>query len=107
MIRGTHMDISILLIIISAICFMVKLFHLIPQPNYMIGYRTKRSLQNPECWNLAQNIFCPLSILITLIVMMIYQNNLFNRSIYTILCLAGYLIAGVITEYILYRKISK
>lgn len=107
MIRGTHMDISILLIIISAICFLVNLFHLIPQPNYMIGYRTKRSLQNPECWNLAQNIFCPLSILITLIVMMIYQNNLFNRSIYTILYLAGYLIAGVITEYILYRKISK
>ena len=70
------MDISILLIIISAICFLVNLFHLIPQPNYMIGYRTKRSLQNPECWNLAQNIFCPLSILITLIVMMIYQNNL-------------------------------
>ena len=51
------MDISILLIIISAICFLVNLFHLIPQPNYMIGYRTKRSLQNPECWNLAQNIF--------------------------------------------------
>jgi uncharacterized membrane protein len=101
------MNIGMLLIIVSAIAWLANLFNLIPQPNRLIGYRTKRSLLNPECWNLAQKIFFPLSILIIMIVMILYKNMLFNTSMYTILCLASYILAAIITEYILYRKISK
>ncbi|HAZ7958012.1 TPA: SdpI family protein [Enterococcus faecalis] len=95
------MNIGILLLIVSVAFIFINLFSLNSSPNHMFGYRTKRSMSSDKNWHLAQNIFFPTSIVFILLLIVLHKNILSNNSIYNILCLISYVVAAIITEYIL------
>lgn len=98
------MDIGLLLIAASAVVYVLFILGIGNLPNHMIGYRTRRSRKNPDSWKLAQNIFFPLSIFLLALILFIHQKGIFSDRWYNIFCLLTYVLAAVITEYILYRR---
>jgi uncharacterized membrane protein len=101
------MDLGLMMIIISVIACILNLFNIFLDADFAIGYKSKRSKSSGKNWQLAQFTFWPLVVVLILITMFFYNKNLMNNAVYTVLCLIDCLIAAIITEYILSRKMAK
>lgn len=101
------MDIGLFMITLSFLASLASIFKLNSSPNFLIGYRTKRSMADNQNWKFAQKTFFPISFIFILIVILFNRNGLLGDGAYTILCLVVYMLAALLTEYMLYKKNRK
>lgn len=101
------MDIGLFMLTLSLLASLASIFKLNSTPNFLIGYRTKQSMSNDQNWRFAQKNFFPISFIFVLIVILFNRNGFIGEEVYTVLCLVVYMLAAVVTEYMLYKKNRK
>ncbi|WP_144330814.1 SdpI family protein [Enterococcus sp. AZ149] len=100
-------DIGLLLLIFTGIFFIVFRFFCREEPNYIFGFRTKRSTASVSNWRFSQQWFSLLAMLFLGGVILLQRNELIEEKFYQIAVLGSYLLAALLVEIALYLKDSR
>jgi len=97
-------DIGLLLLIFTGIFFIVFWCFYREEPNYVFGFRTKRSTASVSNWRFAQQWFSLLAMLFLGGVVLLQRNELIEEKFYQ---QCSYLLAALLVEIALYLKDSR
>ncbi|MBK0038479.1 MULTISPECIES: SdpI family protein [unclassified Enterococcus] len=100
-------DIGLLLLIFTGIFFIVFRFFYREEPNYIFGFRTKRSTASVSNWRFSQQWFSLLAMLFLGGVILLQRNELMEEKFYQLAVLGSYLLAALLVEIALYLKDSR
>lgn len=100
-------DIGLLLLIFTGIFFIVFWCFYREEPNYVFGFRTKRSTASVSNWRFSQQWFSLLAMLFLGGVILLQRNELIEEKFYQIAVLGSYLLAALLVEIALYLKDSR
>ena len=100
-------DIGLLLLIFTGIFFIVFWCFFREEPNYVFGFRTKRSTASVSYWHFAQQWFSLLAMLFLGGVVLLQRNELLAEAFYQVAVFGSYLLAALLVETALYLKDSR
>ncbi|MDT2989628.1 SdpI family protein [Enterococcus casseliflavus] len=100
-------DIGLLLLIFTGIFSIVFWCFYREEPNYVFGFRTKRSTASVSNWRFAQQWFSLLAMLFLGGVVLLQRNELIAEAFYQVAVFGSYLLAALLVETALYLKDSR